>query len=532
MSRLSDVSLHALIQEEHIKTETGAVLDFRKYRFMFDIYADRSAFICAMKAAQIGFTTYEILKSLHEAKTENTDIIYVLPTADDVNQFSGAKTNRILMHNPELQSWTRDKDSIEQKRVGNATIYYRGSLTERPALMIYAHKLIVDENDRCKPEIVEQYDSRLQATTNPKKAFFSNPSSPGFGIDKIYRDSDQKKWHITHSCGKTYAMEEECVDYASRIYRCPFCKKEITDEERRMGNWKPTAKGKWSGYWIPLWITPWTPASKIADYKREKTAEYFYNFVAGLPYAGSGDTIRPSDILACVEDETNGQEGMIAIGVDTGLPIHVVVANQEGFFWYGTLPESNPYLELEKILLRWKDAIIVADQGGDLIGIRDLQAKYMGKVFLCFFRPDAKNLTLATWGEGDEYGKVIADRNRSLQLFVDEHRDRRVRYQGTKEDWKPYSEHWGHIYRVWQENSLQQRIFKWERNGPDHFVFAALYARIGLDRLADKAIVGHGSPLAGIRRGDMMREAPPMGYSPADLARLRVKDDAFNGSLQ
>ena len=82
---LEQISLHALIKNHQIKTETGQVLDFDKYRFMFDIYADRSPLMTCMKCAQIGFTTYEILTSAHECKNEGIDIIYVLPTGSDVN---------------------------------------------------------------------------------------------------------------------------------------------------------------------------------------------------------------------------------------------------------------------------------------------------------------------------------------------------------------------------------------------------------------------------------------------------------------
>jgi phage terminase large subunit GpA-like protein len=235
MSLLSQVSVHAFIKENNIKTETGVPLDFVDHPFLFDIYADRSPLICSMKAAQIGFTTYEIIKSAHEAKNDGIDIIYVLPTADDVKQFSGGKTNRIIDNNPVMQEWTKDKDSVEQKKWGNATIYYRGSWTERTALLISAQKLIVDEFDRCKQAIVEQYDSRLQHTLNPRKAFFSNPSLPDFGIDKYWKQSDQKKWHITHECGQTYPMEENCIDYKKEQYLCPQCEGEITVDHIKRG---------------------------------------------------------------------------------------------------------------------------------------------------------------------------------------------------------------------------------------------------------------------------------------------------------
>lgn len=238
--KLSEISLISFVQEYQVKNETGEVLDFHKYRFLYDIYCDRSSLMCCMKAAQIGFTTYEIIKTAHEARYIGNDILYVLPTADDVKRFSGSKTNKIIAQNPIFQQFTKDKDSVEQKQFGEATVFYQGSFTERAALMITAKKLVVDEYDRCKQDIVEQYDSRLQSIADPQKAFFSNPSKPDFGIDKFYSKSDQKKWHITHSCGKEYIMDESCINYDKEIYECPKCHGEIIDEERRTGRWIAT----------------------------------------------------------------------------------------------------------------------------------------------------------------------------------------------------------------------------------------------------------------------------------------------------
>lgn len=497
---LEQLSLMAFIQNNDIRTETGDVLDFKKYRFMYDVYNDRSPLICCMKCAQIGFTTYEILKSAHECKTEGYDLIYVLPTMDDVKKFSGGKTNKMISQNPILQSWTKDKDSVEQKQFGNNTIYYQGSWTERAALMITAKKLVVDEYDRCKPDIVEQYDSRLQSVANPKKAFFSNPSIPDFGIDRIYKMSDQKKWHVNHSCGKRFVMDEGCVNYDLKIYQCPSCKGEITDDERIMGEWIATSKGPWSGYWIPLWIAPWMPASKIceakygSDTEKPKSAEFFANFVAGQPYIGGGNKVSAQTIVNCLSSKLNAQEDRVIIGVDTGLPIHYVLANKQGFFHYGTCSDpstgKDPYLDLEALLKRFKGSIIVADQGGDLIGIRKLQAKYPGRVFLVWYRSDRKATEIIDWGKDHEYGKVVADRNRLIQLFIDEMLDKRVTFNGSESEWQEYISHWMNIYRTWEENALGVKEFKWERQSPDHYVHASVYARIGLDKYSQsKAII-------------------------------------------
>jgi len=488
LSEIEDVSIHAWILNNGIRTEAGELLDFKKYRFMYDIYRDDSALICCKKAAQIGFTTYEILRTAYECRNDKIDILYVLPTADDVKRFSGGKTNKIIAWNPVLQGWTKDKDSVEQKQFGNNTIYYQGSWTERAALMITAKKLVVDEYDRCKPDIVEQYDSRLQSIADPKKAFFSNPSSPDFGVDKLYKQSDQKKWHITHSCGAEYPMDEDSIDYDKQLYVCPKCGVEITDTERTMGEWKATAEGKWSGYWIPLWIAPWMSAAKIAEYKKEKTAEYFDNFVAGRAFVGGGNKVAASTLISCLSTVVNDQTDRVIIGVDTGLPVYYTLANKQGFFYYGKCGDptkgDKPYEQLEKLLLRFPKSIMVADQGGDLIGIRQLQAKYPGRVFLVWYRRDKKGQEMIKWGENEEYGKVAADRNRLIQLFIDEMLDKRVVFNGTESEWHEYILHWMNIYRTWEENALGVREFKWERQGADHWVHASIYSRIGLDKFA------------------------------------------------
>ena len=530
---LDQVSIHSFIQNNQIKTENGTLLDFKTHRFLFDIYSDRSNFICSMKAAQIGFTTYEILKSLHEAKNETgpdgeaCDIIYVLPTSEDVKQFSGGKTNRIIDNNPILQTWTADKDSVEQKRVGKATIYYRGSWTERTALMISARKLIVDELDRCKPSIVEQYDSRLQHVKDPKKAFFSNPSLPEMGVHKYFLLSDQKSLHVNHLCGANFKFDESCIDYKGEVYRCPVCRGEITDEERRMGEWhnkdgvkwtgKIVGDYEWSGWWIPLWINPMFSAKKIAVYKREKTPEYFANFVAGTPYINTNDALSQTVLNNNLISQINERTSRTIIGMDTGHNIHYVMRNKQGVFYHGYCPSVaenpasgyDPYNEIDKHLLNDRTAILISDQGGDLIGVRKLQAKYPGRVFLCWFTKETKNKELIRWGENEEYGKVSVDRNRMVQMAVDYWKEGRMSVCGTKEEWQPYFNHWLNIYRVKdvQEGSENEPLYAWrwvwQRKGPDHWAMADVYALVGLEKFAEDLaqIIGKDKFMAGVQTG-------------------------------
>lgn len=544
---LEQISIHAWISNNKIKTENGEPIDFYNHRYLFDIYSDRSDFICSMKAGQIGFTTYEILKTAHEAKNEGIDIIYVLPTADDVKQFSGGKTNRIIDNNPDMQKWTRDKDSVEQKRFGNATIYYRGSWTERTAIMISAKKVVVDEFDKCKQAIVAQYDSRLQHASKPKKAYFSNPAlPPETGIHKYYLLSDQKAWNVTHSCGKRFIMDESCVDYKQEKYICPSCKGEISDEERRMGEWYDKDDKKWSGqvegydwsgWWVPLWINPMFSAKKIAEYKRDKTPEYFHTFVSALPYVNPNDQLTKKALQNCLSPYTNPQSARMIIGLDTGHDLHYTLINKDGVFFHGycpsiaenPTPNYDPYDEIDRLMRENSNAILVADQGGDLIGIRKLEAKYKGRVFLCWFVKETKNKELIRWGEDEEYGKVLVDRNRVMQLTVDQINDRRMVFNGSVEEWEPFFKQCLNIYRqkeiVDDNEPTYGWRWVWKRKGPDHFFLSLVYAMVGLDRFAqDLATI--------IRPTDIMKGIPVgSDKSGVIVGRRFINKDLLGGTV-
>ena len=336
---LDQLSIHAWIQNNQIKTESGQPLDFKTHRYLFDIYRDTSKYLCCIKAGQIGFSTMAILKTIWLAKNQKLDIAYILPTVEMVQKFVGSKVNRMAQQNTIIDSWMKDKDSITQKQVGQNYIHYLGAQTPTAAIMISADMLVADEYDKAPQNILEIFDSRLQHSKYGYKWVFSNPTIPDFGVDRFWNISDQKKWHITHACGENYIMDESCIDYQAEMYRCPKCKGEITDEERRMGEWVATAQGTWSGYWIPLWINPMIPASVICEHKKTKTAEYFHNFVAGLPYINPSDAISQSSLEKCLTTKVNLYPDKRAIiGIDTGYDLYYTIMNNEGIFHYGYQP--------------------------------------------------------------------------------------------------------------------------------------------------------------------------------------------------
>lgn len=504
------------IQKYKIKTEVGLPIDFSKRKFLFDIYNDFSPLQVWLKPPQIGATVCNTLKAFYIAKKKNRQIIYTLPTQGDVQDMVGGSINRIIAQNPILMQWCKDHDTVEQKQVGDSMIFYRGTFTAKQAMMIPSGLNIHDEVDASDPDIITQYENRLQAQEDGGwRWYFSHPSLAGFGVDIYWQQSDKKEWIVTcPHCQKGIILAsekyswKESIDFDKEEYICRLCKKPLPTEARINGEWMRTSKGQFSGYHVSqLMLFNKSAEDIIKAYSDPlKDEQFFYNYVLGLPYWASENKINSETVLKNVLPTANVQSPRVIIGVDTGLPIHYTMMNREGVFYQGQCKKPDdgydPYTELEGFLKRWERSVIIADQGGDLIGIRLLQSKYPGRVFLVYYRKDRKSQEVIKWGENDEQGTVIVDRNRMFQIMVEQLRDTgRIVLNGSKEDWLEWARQFDNVYREVKttKNSPGKDVSTnygveliWKRTGPDHFCHTLLYCLVGMDKYAqDLATIVH-----------------------------------------
>lgn len=488
--RIAEQAIGFFLKYYNIKNDQGQPLDFKDHSYLKQIYCDFTPKQAIAKAAQIGFSTTANIKALWLAKNKGMDIIYSLPSASDIKDFVSGKTNRLIDHNPIFQQWTADKDSIEQKRVGNNVIYYKGTWTERAAIATPADLYISDETDRSKQDIVQQFKTRLQHSQYAWEWYFSNPSAPGHGVDKLWQVSDQKHWFIKCGCGHEWflTMENVLIKDQKPYFGCLKCGKEL---DRHTGEWIAKYRGREiSGYWIPSWVNPRTSAKMILDKKKEYSEEQFTNFILGQPYIGKGNVLVRSMLIQNLSSRINPQDSRPIIGVDTGIGINLVVGNKYGLFYYS---KTEDYAELELLLKRWPTAIAIIDQGGDIIGPRKLREKYPNRVFLCYFGTDRKDDQLIRWNDND--GTVIADRNKLIQLVVDEFTERRIPIYGTESDWYEYINEWLGMYRTTEEkeNAPGTIIRQWHKpsSGRCDYPFSTVYWRIGIDRFLETSATFH-----------------------------------------
>jgi hypothetical protein len=481
------------ILQNNICNENGTPIEFHNHRFMWDVYNDLSQFQVLLKPPQIGATVMNTIKCFFIAKKLGKQIIYTLPTQGDIQAMVGGSINRIIAQNPILSEWVKEHDTIEQKTVGTSMIFYRGTFTAKQAMMIPSNLNVHDETDSSNQSVIENYETRLQADPDGMRWYFSHPSLPDYGVDKYWQISDQKHWFITcpHCEVAQYLSWPDSIDSVRRCYQCKECKGELSDDDRRNGQWYAKQKDKlFSGYWISQLMCPWITADKILNDFAEKTPEYFYNYVLGLPYAGGDAKLTENHLFQNLSHDLQVADTSerIVIGIDTGAKLDYVLGNERlGLFHHG---DSTDYKELNNFMTRWPNAIAIIDAGGDFIGAQKFAEQWQGRVFKAYAGEDRKNNQLFRWGERNDQGQVIYDLNRTWQLLVDEFRDKRLPLQGEENDWWEYWLDWKNMSRIKVYDPITNAFkgIKWVRNGRNHRASATLFWRIGMDRFSGGSV--------------------------------------------
>lgn len=480
--------IHLFLQHYNITNDQGDVLNFSQHPFLWDVYSDFSPRIAILKAAQLGFSTTIIHKALYLAKQKKMDIIYSLPTQDDARAFVSGKVNRLIANNPIYQKWTEDHDTIEQKKIGESLIYFRGTFIEKAAIMIPADLYISDETDRSKQETVKLFQSRLQHSKYSWEWYFSNPSAPNNGVDLWWQKSDQKHWFLKcDSCNHWGFITMENIMGSPPYFGCSKCKKELNrDGKDGKGEWVARWKDKneVSGYWLPLLICPWVSAQEILYKKESQPEEQFTNFVLGLPFVGKGNTLTQQGLFQNLTSEINPQDTRPIIGVDNGSKITVVMGNSKGLFYNALLDDFSV---LEQIMVRFPNAMMCIDPHGNEIPSRKLQERFPGRVYRVYSTTPRNSDQIAKWNDTDK--TVLIDRDKIIQLVVDEFTEKRIPLQGQAHEWMDYWKHWSRLYRTVDENEMGIQKFHWSKSDiPCDFPFATFYWRVMFDRFAESAV--------------------------------------------
>jgi DNA-directed RNA polymerase subunit RPC12/RpoP len=485
MANLDSLSPTAWIVANGIINENQQPIEFRNHRFLIYPFDDMHSDIVVKKSAQVGFSVLAILKSFWLAKYKNLNTIYVLPTQDIVKSFVNPKIDPLIASNDAIQKFV-SKDSVTLKQIGDRFIHYKGSASQREAISTSADLLAIDEYDRCMDmNVLNTYDSRLQASEYAWRWRFSNPSAVGFGVDSLFQDSDQRHWFVKcHHCGHRWFMDFEkdeaskahYVDQKAKVYACGKCHKAIDDADRRNGEWIARFPSRnRHGYWFSQMMAPWVTAERILEQKEESSIDFFYNFVLGKAYTPSDMVVNRETILrACAPSSIPRIN--VAIGVDQNVSEQIwVAATAQGVFAHG---KAKSWEEIEHLKLMY-NAVVVCDPAPYSTMPKKMAAKYHDW-YLCYFK-QMDGMEILQWKDS----VVYADRTRLLDTVATEIAEARLLFRERPYELEDYIKDWQNIYRTTVEKEDGRVKSEWlKKEGQlSDFSFATAYCRIGLSRV-------------------------------------------------
>ena len=314
---------------------------------------------CNKKATQGGGTDGEVLRAMHgmiHGKYPQ-GVGYLFPTTDDVSDFSKARWKSLILNNPKtIGKYVTNTDAVNLKQIGNAFLYLRGArLSQKIANLekesaklrsFSADLMVYDEYDLMSEKAIEKARGRMGASKVKEESYLSNPTIPGYGIDKLYQNSDQCLWMIKcRRCGKHTCLEKEfpnCIHPLQKrnkrcmtgVRICIHCRnQEIFPCD---GQWVPSypnmteeMEGIWWSQLMSETVDPGEilrmyddpPEGNLGDVKRLKL---------GMAHVEADNKLTIPQVYACCGANAmkTKDNGPCAMGVDVGKKLHVIIGNK------------------------------------------------------------------------------------------------------------------------------------------------------------------------------------------------------------
>lgn len=489
MAQENNKKYYSILQwviERGIVSEKGEAFSFHDRPWLIDILTDQNPEIVVTACAQVGKTVTFIIKILYAIKHMGLQVIYTMPTDDDVRETVASKVNKLISaNNHEFEGM--DSDSIERKEINGRFVFFKGTVSKTAAISTTADLLVHDELSRSDQLAIHTYKSRTKASPYKGRWLFSNPGTERDELDLAWEKSDKKEWVIEcpHCKDRHFLSFPESVDQERKCYICKECKAPISDDVRRKGKWEAQNKvSKISGYHISHLMCCWISAEEIIEDSKGDPA-YFNNFVLGKPYSPGDVSITKSTILD-IWTPKELDNGKRYIGIDVGNLKHYVVRSDKGIVKLGRFSQWS---ELDDILTYWKPVSGVIDAMPDNVAARHYVATYP-YMRMSYFQENMSNpQTIVWWGKSTEpdspsnkQGIVYSHRYRILdQMFTEMVEAKWLIGVPSDDMFRLFIKHYETMRRAKVTNAKGIEQYTWESTtSENHFVFADLYSYLAM----------------------------------------------------
>ena len=475
----------------------GRPFSFEGHEYLRAIYDDTALRLVISKAAQIGGTTWAVLRSLH-ACLQGLDVGYYFPTRTDVLDFSRSRVAPLLADNPFLAEKIQDTDTVGLKRIGEANLYFRGMKSSVGMKSVPLDMIVFDELDEATPDARAMAQERIAHSDYKRVIELSNPSFPDYGIDAQFERSDQRHWTLKcPGCNTWTALDREfpaTLGQEVRIilprkdggyYRaCPKCGAELD-----------LARGEWvadypdrevHGYRISqLFSSKVDPGEILEEYRTTRFPGRFYNLKIGIPWADLEQRLDVGTILGCLgEVGEAGKGASVTMGVDTGRNHHVVILRQGEAdvapIEVIHVEECGGFEDLDRLMKAYDVSTCVIDGLPEVHATRAFAERHAGSVTMCFFQPG--KVAAATWDM--EKHTVHVDRTEAMDASRALVREGRVVISRGAGEVETFAKHLACDVKALEEDpETGAKKYRYVKSaGENHFGMAFTYACLAVQR--------------------------------------------------
>ena len=406
--------------------------DLKNHRYQVDVLDCGAKKQVCKKGAQMGFSEAYVLDTLHGMCYNKypTGVLYLFPTGDDVTEYSKSRFNPLIENNACIKSHVRNTDSATIKQVGNGFLYFRGARATKEIKgkksstklkSISVDRIVFDERDEMLDSMVTLAQERVSHSRIQQEVHLSTPTIPGFGVDKLYEESDQRVWMIKcRVCGTETCLELEfpnCIlEKDGKYYRaCKKCKNEIHPIN---GKWVALYPGReWVGWWISqlnsMYIDPGNILKLYNDPPEGNLTEVM-NSKLGMAHIPAENKLNENDIWArCGADLMDVEhDGPCCMGVDVGKINNVVIACKpnETTLKIVKVAEVSDFNDVHDLAQKFNVKCAVFDLYPETRKVREFQNAASFEVFGCDYRETQRGNTFFD----ENSGIVRTNRNEVL----------------------------------------------------------------------------------------------------------------------
>ena len=493
--------------QQRVRLE-GRPFSFDGHAYLRAIYDDTAPHVVLTKAAQIGGTTWAILRSIH-ACSMGLNVIYFFPTRTDVLDFSRSRIGPLFSDNPFLRRLIQDTDTMGLKRIGPAHLYLRGMQSTVGMKSVPADLVAFDELDEATPEAKSLARERLAHSNYKRVIELSNPSLPNYGIDEVFQQSDMRHWTLKcPGCGEWTALDLAFPTQLGREVRivqerhdgshyraCPKCGAEL---DLDAGEWVAEYPDRpIHGYRISqLFSAKVDPGEILHEYRTTRFPERFYNMKIGLAWADAQNRLDRMTVLACCREEgmLDSCEVPCTMGVDTGKELHVVVSRfvpgGRGLRQVVYVGVQHDYAELDDLMRRFSVHRCVIDALPEIHATRAFARRHQGRVWLNYFQDSQRG----SYRWDREESIVYENRTEALDASRQVIRDQCVILPRSSRLIEEFASHLGaDAKQLVEDETTGAQSYRYVRTATNHFSLAFTYDCIAWSNLtAGRGRSGYG----------------------------------------